>query len=55
MNLIEEKAEDIRLYKKTANIVKKLRNDWDKKMESLQKDSYRLKEAQTNPFISTNT
>ena len=47
-DLLEEKPNEYRKFRKEANIVKEIRNEWDKKMDQLQEESYLLKEVETD-------
>ena len=53
MDLIEKNPTDFKKYKKTANIVKELRKQWDEKMILLQENSFALKEAETTKRAAT--
>ena len=48
-----ENADDFRAYRKTASIIHDMRKEWEEKMQSLQKDSYALREAEMSKREAT--
>ena len=53
IDLLEENPSDFKKYKKPAENIKEIRNQWEEEMIKLQKDSYALKEAETTKRAAT--